>query len=154
MRISKKTDYALRVMVELAAKGPGAVMSIRRLAEENDIPKRFLEQIMIELRNKGWVSPIAGRHGGYKICCDPEKLTMGRIIRHFNGVLSPIGCVSAERPKPCSQELKCRFRRVFLNVRNHVVEMLDRLTLADIAQWRPLTAEERAGIVMGDGDGI
>ena len=61
MKVSRKTDYALRVLVTLAGEAPETVLSIRRLAERNDVPRRFLEQIMIELRAQGWVRAVAGR---------------------------------------------------------------------------------------------
>ena len=154
MKVSRKTDYALRVLVTLAGEAPETVLSIRRLAERNDVPRRFLEQIMIELRAQGWVRAVAGRDGGYALAIAPKSLTMGRIVRHFDGVLAPIGCVSVTQREPCSQEKNCRFRRVFLAARNHVAGMLDRLTLADLAKGDFTTADVPVEPVRGEGKGI
>src|SRR5262245_25204023 len=112
MRVSKRTDYALRVLFHLVdARGQGP-LSISSLAKRNDIPKRFLEQIMIDLRAQGWVASTPGRYGGYVLAQDPEKITMGQVVRFFDGVLAPIGCVSVSNFEPCSQSPICKFRRI------------------------------------------
>ncbi len=154
MRISRKTDYALRVLVALTDLEPGELASIRHLAAANDIPKRFLEQIMLDLRDSGWVRAVTGRNGGYALEIAPETLTMGQVVRRFDGVLAPIGCVSVTRYEPCSQERTCRFRRVFLDARNHVAHMLDQLTLADLVASKPVTAAELRDITFSGGAGI
>jgi Rrf2 family protein len=153
MRISKKTDYALRAMftlVEHADRGP---IPIRELARRNDMPKRFLEHIMLELKAQGWVDSAAGIRGGYALAKSPEKITLGEIVRHFDGILAPIECVSVSGYKRCSQEPVCRFRRVFLDARNYVAELMDHATLADVAKGAPVTRQEvlAAGFIAGDG---
>lgn len=142
MRISKKSDYALRALVTLAGQEPGDLLSIRRLAEGNDIPRRFLEQIMMDLREQGWVFGVTGRDGGYRLAVPATALTMGEVVRHFDGVLAPIGCVSVKHYEPCSQEPTCRFRRVFLEARNHAARMLDGLTIADLLADPPSSPGE------------
>jgi len=142
MRISKKSDYALRALVTLATQEPGDLLSIRRLAEGNDIPRRFLEQIMMDLREQGWVFGVTGRDGGYRLAVAPAALTMGEVVRHFDRVLAPIGCVSVKQYEPCSQEPTCRFRRVFLEARNHAARMLDGLTIADLLEDPPSSPVE------------
>ncbi len=154
MKISKKTDYALRALVSLASAEPDALISIRRLAQENDVPKRFLEQIMLDLREAGWLRAVPGRDGGYALAVKPADLTLGKIVRHFDGVLAPIGCVSVTRYEACSQEASCRFRRVFLNVRDHTARLLDRLTLADLAASAPVSTVEVQNLAFLDGGGI
>src|SRR5512137_2253331 len=94
MKVSKKTDYAMRALftlVEHYGRGP---IPIRELARRNDVPRGFLEHIMLELKARGWVKSVAGRDGGYVLALSPDQLTMGQIVRHFDGVLAPIGCVS------------------------------------------------------------
>jgi DNA-binding IscR family transcriptional regulator len=78
---------------------------------------------------------------------------MGEVVRHFDGILAPIGCVSVTGYKRCSQESVCRFRRVFLNARNYVAGVMDRLSLADVAKGAPVTVSE-ASSVFTDGGGI
>ena len=120
MRVSKKTDYALRALFTLVDHFGGAPIPIRELARRNDVPKRFLEQIMLDLKAQGWVDSVAGIRGGYVLAKNPDKITMGEVVRHFDGIFAPIDCVSVTGYKRCSQEPVCRFRRVFLDARNYV----------------------------------
>jgi Rrf2 family protein len=106
---------------------------MRALAALNDVPQPFMQQIMMDLRAQGWVTSSAGRDGGYQLALPPEQLTMGQVVRHFDGVLAAIGCVSITNPEPCSQESACAFRRVLLEVRNHTAQLLDQTTLAELA---------------------
>jgi Rrf2 family protein len=131
----------------------GAPIPIRELARRNDVPKRFLEQIMLELKAQGWVDSTGGVRGGYVLAKRPEKITMGEVVRHFDGILAPIACVSVTGYIRCSQEPVCRFRRVFFNARNYVAALMDRSTLADVAKGTPLTPQELSSSFTG-GDGI
>src|ERR1700733_10268054 len=138
MRISKKTDYALRALFTLVEHHKGAPIPIRELARRNDVPKRFLEQIMLDLKGGGWVESIAGARGGFVLAKDPNAITMGEIVRHFDGILAPIACVSVTGYQRCSQESVCRFRRVFLDTRNYVAGVMDRTSLAYVAKGAPV----------------
>jgi Rrf2 family protein len=152
VRISKKTDYALRALFTLVEHYDGAPIPIRELARRNDIPKRFLEQIMLALKAQGWVGSLAGIRGGYVLAKNPSKITMGEVVRHFDGILAPIDCVSVTGYKRCSQEPVCRFRRVFFDARNYVAGIMDRATLAEVAKGTPLTKHEVwAGFIEGEG---
>lgn len=154
MKLSKKTDYALRALftlVEYRGRGP---LSIREIAERNDIPRRFLEQIMLDLKSRGWVLSIAGRDGGFELAKDPAEITMGQVVRHFDGVLAPITCVSTSHYEPCSQECSCRFRRVMLDIRNYVARMMDSATLARVFAGSVVRREEVFSAEMTYGDGI
>lgn len=153
MWVSKKTDYALRALFTLVDNLGGIPIPIRELARRNDVPKRFLEQIMLDCKTQGWVSSTAGIRGGYLLAKNPAKITMGEVVRHFDGILAPIECVSVAGYKRCSQEPVCRFRRVFLNVRNYVACVMDRSTLADVAKISPVSRQEVSGSFSG-GDGI
>jgi Rrf2 family protein len=153
MWVSKKTDYALRALFTLVDNFGGIPIPIRELARRNDVPKRFLEQIMLDCKTQGWVSSTAGIRGGYLLAKNPAKITMGEVVRHFDGILAPIECVSVAGYKRCSQEPVCRFRRVFLDVRNYVAGVMDRSTLADVAKIAPVSRQEVSGSFSG-GDGI
>jgi Rrf2 family protein len=153
MWVSKKTDYALRALFTLVDNIGGIPIPIRELARRNDVPKRFLEQIMLDCKTQGWVSSSAGIRGGYLLAKNPAKITMGEVVRHFDGILAPIECVSVAGYKRCSQEPVCRFRRVFLDVRNYVAGVMDRSTLADVAKISPVSRQEVSGSFSG-GDGI
>ena len=153
MRVSKKTDYALRALFTLVDHYGGAPIPIRELARRNDIPKRFLEQIMLNLKAQGWVNSMTGLRGGYVLSKNPSKITMGEVVRHFDGILAPIGCVSVTAYKRCSQEPVCRFRRIFLDARNYVTDIMERATLAEVAKSSPVSKQEVYAVFIG-GDGI
>jgi len=153
MWVSKKTDYALRVLFTLVDHFGGTPIPIRELARRNDVPKRFLEQILLDCKSQGWVSSTAGIRGGYLLARNPAKITMGEVVRHFDGILAPIDCVSVAGYKRCSQEPVCRFRRIFLDIRNYVAGVMDRSTLADVAKILPVSKQEIADSFAG-GEGI
>jgi Rrf2 family protein len=157
VHLSAKADYALRALTHLAEVYDGALtppLSIRTLAERNDIPKRFLEQIMIDLRHRGWVRSIAGRDGGFALAVSPEQITMGQVVRHFEGYIAPIACVAVVNYIPCSQEATCRFRRVLLEIRNFSAARLDKATLAELMKERPVRLDEVHDDDLFDGAGI
>jgi Rrf2 family protein len=137
-----KSDYALRSMMTLVKYYGKAPVSIRELAKINDVPKRFLEQIMLELKEKGYVDSTLGRDGGYFLSAAPENITMGEVVRHFDGILAPIGCVSASHYQQCSQEDTCKFRKIPLDIRNYIASLLDNTTLADLSKNKPVKTED------------
>lgn len=154
MKLSRKSDYALRALFALVSRSGQGPVSIRELAEQNDIPKRFLEQIMLELKSRGWVKSIAGRDGGFVLGRDPSEITMGEVVRHFDGVLAPIACVSTSHYEPCSQEAVCRFRRVMLDIRNYIANLMDQASLAAVFAGPVVKREEVFAMQFMAGDGI
>lgn len=152
MRVSKRTDYALRALFTLVDHYGGQPIPIRELARRNDVPKRFLEQIMLALKAQGWVDSTAGIRGGYFLAKNPTKITMGEVVRHFDGILAPIDCVSVTGYQRCSQEPVCRFRRVFFDARNFVANLMDRATLSEVSKGLPLAKHEvSTGFIGGEG---
>lgn len=151
MQLSMRTDYALRALFTLVEHHGGHPIPIIELARRNDIPKRFLEHIMLDLKERGWVDSVAGKRGGYRLAKNPERITMGEVVRHFDGYLAPIACVSVTDYKRCTQEPVCRFRRVMLEARNVVARLMDSATLADVIRGAPVSSSEVQGL---DGDGI
>ena len=154
MRVSKKTDYALRALftlVEYFGRGP---IPIRELSRRNDVPKKFLEQILLAMKKRGWVESLPGLRGGYVLAKKPDKITLGEVVRHFDGILAPIACVSVSAYQRCSQEPVCRFRRVFLDARNYVATLLDHATLADVAKGMPVGRPEVFASEFAGGEGI
>ena len=154
MKLSRKSDYALRALFTLVEHHGGGPIPIRELARRNDVPKRFLEHIMLELKEKGWVRSVPGREGGYVLARAPGNITMGQVVRHFDGLLSPIACVSSSHYRRCSQESICRFRRVLLEARNYTTRLMDQSTLAAAYGGKPVTAEEVFARDLVDGAGI
>ena len=107
---------------------------------------------MLELKGRGWVDSTAGPRGGYSLAKNPPEIMLGEVVRHFDGILAPIDCVSVTGYKRCTQEPVCRFRRVFLDVRNYVAGVMDRASLAEVAKGSPVSRREiAAGFIGGEG---
>ncbi len=141
MKVSKKTDYALRALFAIAELKDSSI-SIRELAENTDVPRRFLENIMLEMNKAGWVKSTPGRYGGYALAKDASEITLGEVIRYFEGMIAMISCVSVSNYESCSQEGKCYFRRVFLNIRNLTAQILDKTTIASCLAQVPITKDD------------
>lgn len=149
-----RTDYAMRVLftlVEHYGRGP---IPIRELANRNEVPKRFLEQIMLDMKSQGWVCSTMGKQGGYILAKSPSQITAGEVIRYFDGVLAPIGCVSVRHYEHCGQEPVCRFRRLFLDVRNYTAKLMEQATLASVYAGVPFTQAAAGKAEFENGAGI
>ncbi len=134
-----KSDYALRVLVDLAAQARLAAdtpVPVRVLAGRNGIPRRFLEHIVLDLKADGLVKSLPGRDGGFVLGSPVSTITMGRIVRLFDNSLSPIGCVSKDQRVSCPQEANCLFRPVFLDIRNVTAQLMGQITLSDLLDQR------------------
>lgn len=154
MKLSRKSDYALRVLMTLVDRWGGRPISMNEMAKLNDVPKRFLEHIMLELKSQGWVASAPGRTGGYILATAPERITLGQVIRHFDGILAPVSCVSVSGFEGCTQSGRCRFRRVMLDIRGMIAEYLDNFTLAKVAANVPVEDREVFRLELISGDGI
>lgn len=154
MKVSKKTDYALRALFTLVEHYRRGPIPIRELARRNEVPKRFLEQIMLQMKSQGWVSSLPGKRGGYVLARAPEKISMGEVLRYFDGVLAPVDCVSSTCYVRCSQESVCRFRRVLLEARNYLAKLMDQADLARVFAGAPVHHHELAYMGFTAGEGI
>ena len=135
MRLSKRGEYALRAMIDLASwTQERSHMPIKEIAERENIPIKFLEQILLTMKNAGLVSSRMGVNGGYYLAKPADQITLGQIIRLLDGPLAPIRCVSQMAYEPCScpDESTCGLRSVMFDVRNAISEILDHKTLADV----------------------
>ncbi|MFQ5992631.1 MAG: RrF2 family transcriptional regulator, partial [Nitrospiraceae bacterium] len=94
MKISKKTQYALRALIELTNHYPDAPLQRRTIANRQHIPIEFLEQILLPLKRAGLLASRRGANGGYRLIKDPQEITLGHVIRILDGPLAPISCVS------------------------------------------------------------
>ena len=133
--LSRKARYALRALYALANdEGNGPVL-IADLAEREHIPHKFLEVILLELRNAGILRSKKGKGGGYALARAPREVTLGQIIRVVDGPLAPIPCVSERayvRCEECVSEESCGTRMVMKEVRDAIAKILDGTTLADV----------------------
>jgi Rrf2 family protein len=131
--ISRKAKYALCALVALAqAEGDSLVIS--EIARRQRIPKKFLEQILLELKHEGILASRRGKIGGYMLVRRPEQVTYGEILRLVDGPIAPLPCLSRsayQRCADCNGEENCEVRRVFARVAEASRAVLDRTTLAD-----------------------
>lgn len=133
--LSRKAKYALKALIGLATTAPGEPVRIADLARRERIPPKFLELILLELRNRGVLQSRKGKGGGYLLAKDPKKILIGELVRHFDGPLAPVPCASQTayvRCQDCSNEAECGVRLVMKDVRDATAKILDRTTLADM----------------------
>ena len=136
MRLSKRGEYGLRAMIDLATwEEDEQVVQIKAIAEREQIPAKFLEQILLSLKNAGLLHSRMGIGGGYYLARQPEEISLGEVIRVLDGPLAPIRCVSqmAYESCGCPDEETCGLRLVMSDVRNAMTEILDNTSLADVA---------------------
>lgn len=132
--ISQRCRYALKAMLNLARESSGLPKQVSALAIEESIPRKFLEGIMSEMRQHGLVESARGKSGGYRLSRPAELITFGDIMRHIDGPLALLACVSQnfyKRCDDCKDEKTCELRRVMSRVRREASDILDRTTLAD-----------------------
>jgi Rrf2 family protein len=137
MRLSKRGEYGLRAMIDLATWDHGSTaVQIKDIAEREQIPPKFLEQILLTLKNAGLLHSKMGVGGGYYLAKAPDQISLGSIIRILDGPLAPVRCVSqmAYEPCGCPDEETCGLRLVMSDVRNAIADILDRTTLEDVTQ--------------------
>lgn len=140
MRLSKRGEYGLRAMIILAGTpGLGSalpVVQIKEISEREKIPAKYLEQILLALKNAGLLHSRMGVGGGYYLARPPGEITLGQIFRVLDGPLAPIRCVSqmAYEPCGCPDEQTCGLRLVMGDVRNAITQILDRTSLADVTR--------------------
>ncbi len=136
MKLSKRSEYGLRALIALASRDGEALMQIKEIAASEQIPVKFLEQILLNLKNAGLVNSRLGSSGGYYLTKPASQINLGQIIRILDGPLAPIRCVSqtAYEKCACPDEETCGLRMVMLDVRNAISNILDHTTLADVAR--------------------
>jgi Rrf2 family protein len=134
MKLSLRGEYALRALVVLGLNYGESVVRIQTISEQQNVPKRFLEQILNDLKSAGVVESKRGVAGGYRLSKPPEQISLALVIRHIEGPLAPVSCVSAKFYARCScpDESKCGIRSVMKEVRDAIVKILDEVTVAEL----------------------
>jgi Rrf2 family protein len=135
MRLSRRSEYGLRALVDLVRHDGSGPIALAALAQRNNLPQKFLEQIMARLKLGGVVRTTLGAHGGYAMAADPGTISIGRVVRLLDGALAPLPCVSLRYYGHCScpEEATCPLRDVMIDVRDAMLEILDTETLRDLA---------------------
>jgi Rrf2 family protein len=133
--LSQKAKYALRAVLMLAeSAGAGAPIAVSEIAERERISQKFLEAILVELRDAGLVDSRRGRYGGYSLRRPPESISFGEVIRAIDGPLALIPCASRTQFKACADcvdVVNCSIRWAMLNARDAIAASLDGCSLAD-----------------------
>lgn len=145
--ISQKMKYALKALLvladEAASEAPDA-LTIEEVARRSGTPKRFLEHILLEIRNAGVIASTRGRSGGYHLIKQPSEVSISELLRLIDGPIAPLGCLSRrayQRCDDCPDEAACRIRRVFADVFWSYLVLIESLTLADMLR-SDVTAEQ------------
>lgn len=136
MKLSVRGEYALRALLVLGMNYSSDVVRIQAISEQQNIPKRFLEQILNDLKTAGVVQSRRGVAGGYRLSRRPEEIPLAIVVRHIEGALAPVGCVSERFYEKCScpDESRCAIRTVMKEVRDAVVKIMERVTVADLCE--------------------
>ena len=151
MRLSKRGEYGLRAMIMLAGtpheNAPLPVVQIKEISEREKISPKFLEQILLTLKNAGLLHSKMGVGGGYYLARPSSEITLGQIFRTLDGPVAPIKCVSqmAYEPCGCPDEQTCGLRLAMSDVRNAIVEILDKTSLEDVTK-RQSEIREKLGL--------
>lgn len=133
VKVSAKTDYAVRALLELAVAGEGPVKG-ERLAQAQEIPLKFLENILIDLRHAGIVRSQRGADGGYWLARDPDEVTLGEVIRAVDG---PLASVRGEAPEDLDYDgAAANLQTVWIALRASLRTVVDEVTLADVVADR------------------
>ena len=121
-----------------------SVVRIQEISDQQNIPKRFLEQILNDLKSARVVESKRGVAGGYRLSRPPEKITLAEVIRHVEGALAPVSCVSERFYEKCScpDEARCAIRSVMKEARDAVVKVVERVTVAEMCERARKLAEE------------
>ncbi len=138
MRFSKKSEYALRALIELTEQYNRKLLQRHEIGKKQNIPVEYLEQILLSLKNAGLLASRRGVGGGYSLLKDPESITLGQVIRILDGPLAPIACVSKTAYQKCqdcphADTKNCPIQLVMLDVRNAIADILDNYRLSDFA---------------------
>ena len=135
--ISQKTKYAIKALITLAEEqaAGGSSLRIEEIANRSNTPKRFLEHILIDIRNAGIIGSRRGRDGGYMLIKAPESISVSEVLRMIDGPIAPLPCLSRrayQRCEDCVDEQACRIRKVFGDLYAAYLLMVESLTLSDL----------------------
>jgi Rrf2 family protein len=136
MKVSSKGEYALRALIVLGQQQQGKVMSIQEIADKTLVTTSYLEQILLQLKKLDYLQSKRGLNGGYLLHKSTKEINIGEVIRDLEGPLSPMGCASITKYKPCELEAGCLLKPLWSLVRDTIAYVLERTTLEDIVEDR------------------
>jgi len=148
MKLSSRTEYAVRAMAELALMHGSDPVSLREIAARQDIPEKYLEQLFRQLRKAGLINGVRGAQGGYSLAGKPSDITVGDIMRAVDGPIAVCSCAAeGEGDDDCERKPHCAAHPVWARLQNGIVSILDSTTLYD------MLAETPADDTLGKGGG-
>jgi Rrf2 family protein len=148
--LTKKGKYGLKAMVHLAQATPGRPVPVMEISEKQSIPKKFLDAILCELRNSGFVHSKMGKGGGYILARPAAEITVGELVRAIDGPLAPVHCASKTRYRRCDDcfdENTCAVRRIMQRAQQALSDVLDNCSLQDM---RDRVKQEAAEVLFYD----
>lgn len=145
--ITQKMKYALKallVLADAAAQPAPEALTIEAIAKRSGTPKRFLEHILLEVRNAGIIASTRGRSGGYQLIKPPAEISISELLRLIDGPIAPLPCLSRrayQRCEDCVDEESCRIRKVFADIFWSYLLLIESLTLADMLRSSAVAAQ-------------
>lgn len=148
MKITYKGDYALKAILHLAYHfDSGSVVPITDISNKQNIPVQYLEQIMLILKNAGYVESKRGKGGGFFLILSPSNVTLGEILRLIEGPVEPIACGKYKHDYSCGEEDQCAFREVWVKVTDAISDVVDHVTFTYIMQRTKELQDQNRAIV-------
>jgi Rrf2 family cysteine metabolism transcriptional repressor len=130
MKLSTKGRYGLMAILDVALYEKEGPVTIHSISERQEISERYLEQLLITLKQNGLIKSIRGFQGGYILGKEAKDITVGDVVRALEGPIAPVDCVSEDKPAFCSRADFCVTKKVWEDLRNAIVQVLDSYTLA------------------------
>ncbi len=148
---STKGEYGVRLMVQLARHYGTGPASLAGIAAEEDLPRAYLEQLVVSLREAGLVVSTRGAHGGYELSRPPETITMSAVLRALEGPIAPMFCATddPEHALVCDRSSRCTVNLLWVRVRDAITSTLESMTLADLAPELVTTAPDASTETQG-----
>ena len=150
MSFSTKGEYGVRLMVQLARHYGTGPASLAGIAAEEDLPRAYLEQLVVNLREAGLVVSTRGAHGGYELARPPAAIPMSEVLRALEGPIAPMFCASddPEHATTCDRSSRCTVNILWVRVRDAITSTLESMTLADLAPPRVGSLDDSQGALI------
>ncbi len=135
MKISTRGEYGIRAMLDIALNSGEGPVTLKSISERQEISEPYLEQLVSCLRKAGLVVSTRGAQGGYELGREPDRITIGDLLRVLEGPIAPVECVNeAGNDRACSNAHHCATRVLWQKLRDSMIEVLDSTTLADLVE--------------------
>jgi Rrf2 family protein len=134
MKISYKTDYALKIVLDLSRHYSETLVRIEELSKRQDIPRKFLEQLLLALKKGGFIQSKRGPKGGYYLAREPGKILLGEVVRFVSGSVYPISCIDPSENQECDFKSKCVFAGIWKKIGNEITNMVDSISFAHLVE--------------------